>query len=432
MKLTHLLFISALLAALAGCEDKAPDGQANPSADTKPPGFVEWQSAEEEAVYMARFKARGASQATAIPKYDPMGQVPGVSDWTPLPKATEPTVSQASFAEAEAYLAERKTHAFMVWRGGVMERETYFGDVSVDSLNNGRSLAKPLTAIAVGRAIYEGHITSLDQSAADFITEWQGTDKAKIKIRYLLDMRAGLLPQGQGLEPDHVLNRVYMHPRHEEVLVNEYPLVYEPGSRYDYANATAEMVAVLIEQATGVPYETWVSEQILKPLGARGGEVWMNRVGGTAHSGCCIFFPSETFLRFGILYLQDGIWEGQRLLPEGYVEQVRTPSPQNPHSGMGVYVAGTYLEGRGPLNPDMDLGKVYHSEPYLAGDLFLFDGNSNQSVYIIPSADLVILRTGQWAPKDKGWDNAFLPNTILRGIDFPEGEAPIPQPLPEG
>lgn len=75
---------------------------------------------------------------------------------------------------------------------------------------------------------------------------------------------------------------------------------------------------------------------------------------------------------------------------------------------------------RGWLNPEREpeARRVLHSEPYLADDLFLFDGNANQVVYVIPSQRLVILRVGGNPPcsSDSEWDNAFLPNTILRGV----------------
>jgi CubicO group peptidase (beta-lactamase class C family) len=62
------------------------------------------------------------------------------------------------------------------------------------------------------------------------------------------------------------------------------------------------------------------------------------------------------------------------------------------------------------------LGAVLHSEPYVAKDLFLFDGNSNQVLYMIPSEKLAILRMGDAPPKSPDWDNAYLPNLALRGI----------------
>lgn len=415
IKISLIVLSVSLLTACSGNTSTVEDIASTPD------------NAEDEALYMVRFNSRGKSQATGLKAYDPLAPVAGTDRYEALPKSDIRTISAEARKAALDYVTNKNSSAFMIWRNGSLETEHYFGDFDKDSLIVSKSLAKPISVIAVGRAIAEGHIASLDQPVADFITEWEGTDKAKILVRHLLDMRSGLLPQGQALGPEHVLNRAYMHPRHDEVIINEYPLVDIPGTRYDYANATAELVAPLIERATGVQYEDWVSNEILKPLGAKGGEIWMNREGGTPHSGCCTLLPAETYMRFAVLFLQDGVWDDRQLLPAGYVTEARTATPQNPHTGMGVYVAGPYIEKRGPLNPEITLGQTLHSEPYLADDLFMFDGNGHQVAYIIPSADMVVLRTGSWMPEGVTWDNSALPNTLLEGIDFPDGSAPIPQ-----
>jgi len=97
---------------------------------------------------------------------------------------------------------------------------------------------------------------------------------------------------------------------------------------------------------------------------------------------------------------------------------MRQATPQNPYYGLGVYVAGRYTPRRGFANPDRDTPaqRVLHSEPYLANDVYLFDGNANQVVYIVPSAHLVIVRVGHPPPRGEGkeWDNSVLPNVVLR------------------
>lgn len=96
---------------------------------------------------------------------------------------------------------------------------------------------------------------------------------------------------------------------------------------------------------------------------------------------------------------------------------------------MGVYVAGHYTSGRGAANPELAVGKTLHSEPYLAHNLFLFDGNSNQVIYIVPSARLVVARLGNRPPAETEWDNAYLINTLLRGLDDELRAGLRPQPV---
>ncbi len=379
-------------------------------------------SEAEEKIYQDRLaKSATALSTNPADAYDPKEAIVGAKTWKPLPQATaaQRTISDDALKAATDYAGANNSDSFIVWRKGKVEAEAYFGGHKREDVIISRSLAKPVTSAAVARAIMLGKIKSVDQPVADFVTEWKGDPRrSKILVRHLLDMRTGFLPQANAPDPMDILNRAYQHPRHDEIIVKEYPVVDEPGSRYEYNNATSEMVAILIERATGRRYAEFVGTEIWQKLGAMGGSVWVNREGGMAHSGCCMMVPSENFLRLGILFMQDGVWEGKRLLPEGYVKAMTTATKENPHAGMGVYIAGKYVRGRGAANPDRQTAKTLHSEPYLADDLFLFDGNANQVVYIVPSQQMVVLRTGNNPPKSKEreWDNAVLPNTIIKGI----------------
>ena len=379
--------------------------------------------ADDEAVYQARFAQLFASfrAGLGLETYEPLEAVPGARDHQPLRAASVASIDPSALQRAREYAAANRSSAFLVWRDGVLEESSYFGETLATSTLTSRSLAKPMTAIAVGRAIALGRIRSLDQPVADFVPEWRDDERRRlILVRHLLDMRSGFLPQSMSPDPAHILNRAYLHPRHDEIIIREYPVVDAPGSRYEYNNASSEMVAVLIERATGRRYAEFISSEILQPIGAPGGQVWVNRPGGVAHSGCCLMLPAEAWLRLGILLSTDGVWQGKRLLPVGYVNEMRRPTRENPYYGLGVYVVGDYTPRRGFAHPEReaDSRKVLHSEPYLAPDLFLFDGNANQVVYIIPSERLVILRMGDNPPRGEGkeWDNTVLPNTVLRGI----------------
>ena len=378
-----------------------------------------------EQIYEDRLRAykQGPAEGEVrggLRSYDPMEPVQGAAEPKALPTAAagKSEISTQALIAAREYARQMNSSAFMVWHKGELVEESYFDDFGRDTLIVSRSLAKPITAIAVGRAIELGHIKSLDQPVADFINEWADDDRSAILVRHLLDMRSGLLPQGFSDDPLSIYTLTYLHPHHDELLINHYPLTHEPGTRYEYSNATSELVAVLIERATGVAYQEWVGREVLQPIESPGGSVWVNRHGGVAHAGCCILLPAEAWLRMGVMLLNEGAWSGTRLLDPVFVKNLRTGTEHNPHAGMGVFVAGPYVERRGSFHPDIERSRALHSEPYLAADLFLFDGYGNQVVYVIPSYDLVILRTGDSPPRRPEWDNTFLPNTIMRGIEL--------------
>lgn len=334
-------------------------------------------------------------------------------------KRGEPvTLKSEVLGELVDYAQAAGSDSFIAYEDGRVVSEHYFGDVNKQSFINSKSLAKPLGVIAMGRAIEAGYVDNLDQSVADFIVEWQGTGKANITINHVLSMRTGLLPQGAAFKPDNVLNRAYLHPRHDEVIIHEYPLVNIPGERYDYSNANSELVSVIIARATGMPYQDWLVEQVLKPLGMAGGKVWLNREGGVAHSGCCIGLPSESYLKLAVLILNKGQWDGEAYLSADYITKVTTPSAQNKYAGMALYVGSHYKKYRGAANPDLDvLNGSFHSEPYVDKDLLLFDGNGSQVAYIMPSRNIILMRLGSTPAKGFKWDNAFMPNLVARSLE---------------
>jgi CubicO group peptidase (beta-lactamase class C family) len=405
MKLSLFLGLALTALAIAPLGTAAPDEAAGSAL-----------SPSEQAVYadrLARNKVPGADP------YDSMEAVPGAAQARPLPVAEPPTLPADVLAKAKVYALANNSKALLIWRNGKLEESVYGPGVDAATLLNAKSMGKPLGAIAVGRAIKLGYIKSLDQPAVDFIPEWRGTPKAAITLRELLSMTAGLAEQGAVTDPASYMTRAYLSPRHDEVLIHDYPLTSPPGTRYQYSNASAELIALIVERATKQRYAAFVSREILKPLGAAGGEVWIDRPGGLAHSGCCMLLPGETWMRLGVLLMHDGVWDGRRLLPVGYVEAMKTPSAQNPRYGLAIWIQGEYIPRRGFGRPGQMLGAVLHSEPYLAKDLFLFDGNTNQVLYMIPSQNLAILRMGDAPPKSPEWDNSFLPNLILRAINVP-------------
>jgi CubicO group peptidase (beta-lactamase class C family) len=388
-------------------------------------------SAEETRLYASRFAlmASGGTGGDATALYDVREAVPGAARPKRFALATpaQRTISDAALAAANTYAGANNSNALLVWRAGKLELEAYYGNHTATSQTVSRSLAKPVTASAIGRAIALGKIKSLDQPVVDFIPEWR-TDprRSRILVRHLLDMRSGFLRQAIATSADDVLNRAYLHPRHVEVIVTEYPVPDEPGSVYEYNNATSELVALVIERATGRRYAEFVSTEVLKPIGASGGDLWVNRTGGTGHSGCCLMVPATTWLNLAKLYMDDGKVGRQQLLPAGFVAQMRQGTAQNPYYGLGVYLPGPYTQRRGAFNPQTVRGVrgTLHSQPYLADDMFMFDGNANQIVYIIPSQQMIIVRTGNSPPRGAGvpeWDNSFLPNTLIAGITKNKG-----------
>jgi CubicO group peptidase (beta-lactamase class C family) len=368
-----------------------------------------------DADYLARFHT--VEKAGGSLSYDILAPVDGTATDLAFakPSTLSPKVS-AALGKVTDYAARTNSSALLIWYDGKLIDEHYFGDTQAETALASKSLAKPLSAVAIGRAIQLGKIRNLDQSVADYITEWRGTPKARMTIRHVLSMETGLLEQSFVPGPDNPWSRAYLDPYHERYIVDEYPLTNPPGTLYGYSNAAADLVAIIIARATGERYDEFVARHVLKPIGAAGGTIWLNRKNGSPHSGCCINLPARSWLKLAILLLDDGRVEGQPILPRNFVAEMRKASAHNPHYGLGVWLGQPYAERRGFMGPNSPAPKVWQSAPYHADDLFLFDGNGNQTIYIVPSRKLVILRMGASPPTPVEWDNSFMPNMMIDGL----------------
>ncbi|MBX2846797.1 MAG: beta-lactamase family protein [Acidiferrobacterales bacterium] len=323
------------------------------------------------------------------------------------------------------YAEQRSSSSLLVWHKGQLQLRKHFQGTDANTPIVGKSMAKMVVSMVVARAIKEGYIAGLDEQASNYITEWKGTPKETITLRHMLHMAAGF-EKYYTLDPSPFgkFMRSYIGGNNEEIMINDYEMIDQPGSKYDYSQVTSDLIGLILERATGKPYGAYLSESLIQPIGAQGGEVMMNRPNGLAHTGCCLLLPSESWLRMGILLINAGEVDGQFLFPDNWMQDYLQPSPANPAFGLHIWLGKPYFERRGWATPgEAKAYGVLHSEPYLADDLFLFDGNGHQVVYIVPSLELVVVRTGG-RPRGEGieWDNSYIPNTLIRALQEKEAK----------
>jgi CubicO group peptidase (beta-lactamase class C family) len=144
----------------------------------------------------------------------------------------------------------------------------------------------------------------------------------------------------------------------------------------------------------------------------------MDRADGMIHIDCCFRTTPHNWLRLGALMLNDGVWQGERVLPEGWVNTMTMPSPRNPNYGMHIWLGREFVENR-PYSETRPAG-VPHREPFVRDDIYFFEGGGYRTMYVIPSENMVILRLGK---RHADWDASYLPNRLIEGL-LEESEAP--------
>ena len=330
----------------------------------------------------------------------------------PLPKVSfgDSGLTIDSLEAALAYGAETGSDALIVWRGGGIELEHYYEGADENTLTSTQSMHKSVVAILVGAAIAEGHIASVDDPVSRYLPEWGDDDRAGITLRQALRQSSGIdfptfafgsLGPMMGLLVGQDMRSITL----------EQQAVEPPATNFEYNSINPLILGLVIENATGRPYAEYFSEALWKPLGAGDAWVQLDKEGGMARSYCCLDVTARGWLRLGLLHLHKGVANGRRILPEEWIAEIRRPAPTNPNYGFLTWLGNEHVEQRS-YNSKASL-RTYHSEPFAADDVAYFDGFGGQRVYIIPSADMVIVRTGSIAGD---WDDARLPNLMLAGL----------------
>lgn len=354
-------------------------------------------AATGEDKYLRRIATYTDRPITDVHWYDGRVAVPGAH----RPLATGTTaISKQALDAAVAYARATNTAALVVAHRSKIVLEHYDPVHGPSVTTNAMSMTKTLLAILVGIAIDDGAIESVDDPAAKYLPEWSG-GRASITIRHLLEMTSGLDNDNTKGDPFSDLARMHLGP-HIEPLVLGLEAVEPPGQRYEYNNFNSQILGVLVERAMKRRFGELLGERILRPIGAADGEVWPDD-DGLARTYCCVFLNARDWARVGIMLLDGGTYEGRRVVSKAWVDAMRTPSRIEPEYGLHVWLAA----------PDGDRRFTDRTEPFDDPAMFYLDGKDRQRVYVLPSAELVIVRTGEQPDR---WDDAKLPNTLLRGL----------------
>jgi CubicO group peptidase (beta-lactamase class C family) len=315
----------------------------------------------------------------------PMGDV--------LPQEPLPAVIDAAKLKAAVNAAfqpaEGLTAAFVVtWKGRLIA-ERYGEGLTAQTPLEGWSMGKSVTATLFGILVKDG-VYDLDQPAP--IPEWQtpGDPRAKIRISDILHMSSGLrirAPQDPdydptGPYPDHVY--LYTGGGNSFHYAATRPLQWPPNTVGRYHNTDPVLISYLIRlgiEKRGDDYLSFPQRALFDKVGIRTMVIETDPFGNFLGQGYEVG-SGRDWARLGNLYLQDGVWNGERILPEGYTKFVSTPAPAWVADKRPIYGAFFWLnsDGRYPI----------------PRDAYYMSGAGGQTTLMIPSHDLVVVRLGHY------------------------------------
>ena len=318
-------------------------------------------------------------------------------------------ISADALREVMAYAEQTESYALLIHHRGALVVERYWGGHGPDSRFDTASMHKSVMALLLGIAIDEGYIGSIDDPVGRYVAEWANDPRGEITLRQLATMSSGLLVEAFRPSPFSKGMQLVIGSNIDELALS-LPLDETPGTRFEYLNFSSQVLGIALTRAVGMRYAQYLSERLWQPLGAPDTAVWLDREDGSPRTFCCLLASAPAWMHVGVLMLNDGRVDGRQVVPAQWLAEMTTRSALNPNYGMKVWL-GSPASGVRTYNSQSTL-EVPHSEPYLADDVVFLDGAGGQRVYLIPSAELVIVRIGK---SRMDWDDAVLPNALLRG-----------------
>ena len=310
----------------------------------------------------------------------------------PLPDAREGSAGRrndldyaAIDAALETAFADQKsaTRAIVVVKDGAIIAERYAAGFSVETPFLSWSMAKSVTASMVGAAVLKGLVDINEPAPVD---EWANDPKRRaITWNDLLHMQSGLAFNEDYADPASDVSEMLFRARSGGGVAARQPLIHDPGATWSYSSGTTNLLQRTLRkvlEANGVDYHQFARDALFEPVGAQ--RFVMEPDGsGTFIGSSFMYATARDWAKLGLLYLDDGVVAGKRLLPEGWSRYVATPASASD----GFYGAQFWLN-----HPGTDGRPKYM--PGVPDDAYLMAGHEGQYVLIIPGKRLVIVRTG--------------------------------------
>lgn len=323
----------------------------------------------------------------------------------PLRRALVPVIESA-LGEPQARHRERGTRAVVVLHRGRIVGERYAPGFDAGMPLPGWSIAKSATNALAGVLVEYGTV-NLDDPVPGWEENEESEDyRSAVTLRHLLQMTSGLDVGEDYTDFFSDPVRMLFSLTDTADFARRQGVAHEPGTHWAYTSATTNLLMWALRQR--IDDETaWAGfprQALFAPLGMKSA-VMEPDPAGTFVGSSFMFATARDWARLGQLYLQDGVWNGERILPEGWVDFSRAPAPQAPK---GRYGAHFWTNHGDPENGERPW-------PALPADAYAGSGFQGQEVVIVPSRELVVVRLGLSRPG--AWDREWFSGAIIDVID---------------
>jgi CubicO group peptidase (beta-lactamase class C family) len=311
----------------------------------------------------------------------------------PLPMSKHPLLDFSYTANGNTYdlfdvVSLNRVSGLLIVQNGEILFEKYLLGNDEQTRWMSMSVVKTMTATLIGAAIQDGFIGSIDDPIVKYLPRFRGTAYDGVTVKHLLQMTSGVAWNETYTDPDsdrrHMLEaQIDQQPGAILDLMAALPRAAEPGTRWNYSTGETHVAGALVHAATGKTVADYLSAKIWSKLGMEADAYWwLDSPGGLEVGGSGLSARLRDYARFGMFLLNDGVIDGKRVLPEGWVQAASTAKT----------VAGKQVEYGYMLWP-------LHGNSYAAIGIF------GQFVFVDPDKNLVV---AMWSAQPKPVDRSGL------------------------
>ncbi|WP_061962288.1 serine hydrolase domain-containing protein [Demequina flava] len=272
---------------------------------------------------------------------------------------------------------ELGTRAIVVLQGGELIAERYADGFDPTTPQLGWSMTKSVTNLLVGRLVEQGEV-SLDDAA--LVDDWSD-ERAEITIRHLLEMTSGLA-WDETYDLGTPITQMLYAEEDMGAYVASQELAHEPGTYLQYSSGSTTLLCDAITNGRGLA--DFPRREIFAPLGLSTAVLEADATGNPVCSSY-MWASARDWASIGQFALQDGVWNDERLLPEGWIAESTTPVTTATTVEADGYASSWWS------NTSAD-GSVVNDE--LPADAYFASGHDGQKITVVPSQDLVVVRLG--------------------------------------
>jgi len=340
----------------------------------------------------ASYACSSAERIKATVPESVFGQQPPAWEW-PVSTPEEQGLDSKKLAELEELIRKGelcpRLHALLIVRHGYLVVEDYFSDWKRDGLHTLQSVSKSFTSALVGIAIARGEFKGVDEKILDFFPDMKGIAnmderKASIRLKDLLTMRSGTDYHEQGANSPHEqLNRLL---KGWDKFYLDRPMLKPPGTEFLYDSGGVTLLSAMLKKRSGMHAHEYADRFLFKPLGIEK-KFWFRNLEGQTAAGGGLALAARDTARFGLLYLKNGRWGDEQVVPEDWVREsfrkhVDLAAKDQPPFGYG------YLWWIFAPDPRGKTGQ----------DIYAARGRFGQFIFIVPEYDMVVVMNSYARP----------------------------------